>query len=462
MLDRIKRTIEDYNLINHGDRVIVAISGGPDSVCLLHALSQLREEYDLELYGAHLNHNFRGIEAQIDAQYVSQLCEKLDVLCFIKSIDVPQYAKSEGLSPEEAGRILRYEFFEEVASRVSATKIAVAHNENDQAETVLMRLLRGTGLQGLTAIHAKRGKIIRPLLHIDRQSIESYCENHNLSPRIDLTNLESIYKRNKIRLELIPYLEENYNPNVIQSLFKTAEILKNDFDFIEEKAREVFQSLVSSEKNNRLELSIVGIRRLHPALQSRIVRLCAGRLLGRQEILEYNHVQSILELVDKGVTGKKTILPMGLVAKTSYENLVFALLEEEDNEYSCGLQVEGSIYLDEVNGDFTTRVIERSQMQEIARDKYKKCFDFDQVKNVLNVRNRREGDRFYPLGLTGSKKLKDFFIDYKIDRDERDKMPLVCDGDEIMWIVGLRISEKYKITDETTRILEVTYNKHEI
>jgi len=459
MLDKIKKTIKEHNLIEQDDKIIVAISGGPDSVCLLHALYQLKEEYNLELYGAHLNHNFRGIDAQIDAQYVSNLCEDLNVLSFIKSMDVPQYAKQNGLSPEEAGRILRYDFFEEVAQRVGATKIAVAHNENDQAETVLMRLLRGTGLQGLTAIHINRGNIIRPLLNIDRNSIEEYCEIHKLSPRIDKTNLESIYKRNKIRLELIPYLQENYNPNIMDNLVKTAETLKDDFDFIEERSREVYEKLVIMQSEYNVILPISRLKELHSSLKSRIIRLAAEQLLGRQEVLEYKHVQNVLELVERGATGKKITLPLGLVAKISYENLCFTTEADENKVFHYELPLEGTVDMEELKGSFTVRVLERGEIKEISRDKYCKCFDYDQVKSILNVRNRREGDRFYPLGLTGSKKLKDFFIDYKIDRDEREKIPLVCDGDEIIWIVGLRISEKYKITDKTTRILEIIFEK---
>lgn len=459
MLDRIKKTIKEHNLIENGDRIIVAISGGPDSVCLLHVLNELKDEYNLDIYGAHLNHNFRGMDAQIDAQYVSKLCDELNILCFVKSMDVPKYAKENSLSPEEAGRILRYDFFEEVAERTSATKIAVAHNENDQAETVLMRLLRGTGLQGLTAIHLSRGKIIRPLLNIDRNSIEEYCEKHKLSPRIDKTNLESVYKRNKIRLELIPYLKENYNPNIMESLVNTAEVLKADFDFIEEKSRETYSELVCTENEKSLILPLKGIKNLHSALKSRVIRLAAEQLLGRQEVLEYKHVQNVLELIEKSETGKKITLPLGLIAKISYDNICFTTEEEENKIFEYELPIEDTIHIAEIEGNFTAKVIERKEMGGISRDKYRKCFDYGKVKNMLNVRNRREGDRFYPLGLTGSKKLKDFFIDYKIDRDKRDRIPLVCDGDEILWVVGFRISEKYKITDETTEILEIVCEK---
>lgn len=461
MLDKIRETIEEFRLIEEGDKIIVAISGGPDSVAMLHALHCLREEYGLDLYGAHLNHNFRGIEAQLDAEYVSKLCESLGIICFIKSVDVPGYARDQGLSPEEAGRILRYKFFDEIANRVKASKIAVAHNENDQAETVLMRLLRGTGLQGLTAIHIRRDQIIRPLLKIDRKTIEEYCDQHKLSPRIDKTNLESIYYRNKIRLDLIPYLEENYNGNIIENLVKTADILKDDFDFIEERAREVFDDLVIRQNEDRLELPIGGIKILHKALQSRIVRLAGEHLLGRQEILEYKHVQQVLDLIERGLTGKRLDLPMGLVAKISYEKIYFTTEEGEDKEFIYDLPIEGSLFLEEIGGTFTTRVIKREDLEEISRDKYCKSFDYGEIQSTLNIRNRRDGDRFYPLGLTGSKKLKDFFIDYKIDRDERNRIPLVCDGDEIIWVVGYRISEKYKIKEETSHILEVVFKKEE-
>lgn len=459
MLDRIRKTVKEHKLIEDGDKIIVAISGGPDSVSLLHALYRLKDEYNIDIYGAHLNHNFRGMDAQVDAQYVSKLCDDLNILCFVKSMDVPKYAKENSLSSEEAGRILRYDFFEEVAERVGASKIAVAHNKNDQAETVLMRLLRGTGLQGLTAIHLSRGKIIRPLLNVDRNSIEEYCKINKLSPKIDKTNLQSIYKRNKIRLELIPYLEENYNPNIIENLVNTADVLKCDFDFIEEESRDIYKELVYTESEKSLILPLEGIKKLHSALKSRVVRLAAEQLVGRQEVLEYKHVQNVLELIEKGETGKRITLPLGLIAKIIYDNICFTTQEEESKLFQYELPIEDRIYIKEIEGSFTVNVLERSEITEISRDKYRKCFDYDKVNNTLNVRNRREGDRFYPLGLTGSKKLKDFFIDYKVQRDDRDKIPLICDRDEILWVVGFRISEKHKITDETTKILEVIFEK---
>lgn len=459
MIDHVKRTIKRYNLIDIEDKIVVAVSGGPDSICLLHVLHSLMKEYKLQLFAAHLNHNFRGLDALMDAQYVANFCEELNIISFIKSENVSRYAKEHSLSDEEAGRILRYEFFDEVAERVGATKIAIAHNQNDQAETVLMRLLRGTGIQGLTAIHHGRGRIIRPLLDVNRQEIEDYCLINKLSPRTDDTNLEPIYHRNKIRLELIPYLQEQYNPNIIESLAKTAEILKKDNDFMEEAAWAEYQQVRLLAREGCLELSIEGINKLHHALQSRVLRLATGELVGKKEALEFKHINSIIELIQKNETGKKILLPMGIIVKISYNKVIFTTEDQEDDgAFHYELLEEDRIIIDEIKGEITTKVVMRSDVKIISREKYIKYFDYDKITKNLNVRSRKKGDRFWPLGLVGSKKLKDFFIDYKIDREKRNQIPLVCDGDEIMWVVGYRISENYKITNETKKILVIEYN----
>lgn len=458
MIDDIRASIKINNLIDIGDKIVVAVSGGADSICLLHVLYSLMDEFKLQLFAAHLNHNFRGIDAQRDAQYVAKFCDEYDIISFIKSMDVAQYAKEHGLSDEEAGRVLRYEFFEEIAEKVGATKIAVAHNQNDQAETVLMRLLRGTGIQGLTAIHHQRGRIIRPLLDTSRKDIEDYCLVHKLFPRIDATNLEPIYHRNKIRLELIPYIEEHYNPNIIQSLAKTAEILKKDNDFMEEAAWQAYGQVKLKMVKGCIDLSIEALNKLPHALQSRILRLATKELVGQKEALEFKHIYSIIELLARNETGKKILLPKGIVAKTSYHKLILTTQDQDDYEnFYYELPEKGSLIIDETRGEFITSVLARDRIKTISRDKYIKYFDYDNISDNLNVRNRREGDRFWPLGLTGSKKLKDFFIDYKIDRDKRNAIPLVCHGDEVIWVVGYRISEKYKISKNTSRVLAIEY-----
>ncbi|MDV9687848.1 tRNA lysidine(34) synthetase TilS [Clostridioides difficile] len=214
IFDKVLSTINKHNLIQKGDKIVLGLSGGPDSVCLLHVLNRLKKDFNIEIYAAHLNHQIRGIEAQKDALYVSKLCEDMGIIFFVKSINVPKYCENEGLSLEEGARKLRYEMFYEIKDKIKANKIAIGHNLNDQAETVMMRIMRGTGLKGLKGIDYIRDNcIIRPILDVERSEIEEYCEAYNLNPRIDKTNLENIYTRNKIRLDLLPYMKDNFNSN---------------------------------------------------------------------------------------------------------------------------------------------------------------------------------------------------------------------------------------------------------
>lgn len=456
ILDQMMNTINEHQLITVGDKIVVAVSGGPDSVSLLYLLQDLRSKLGIELYGAHLNHKIRGIEAQLDAQYVLNLCESLNIICFVKSIDVEAYGKEYQLTSEQAGRMLRYEFFEEVMKKVGASKIAVAHNKNDQAETVLMRLLRGAGMQGLSAIQHKRGAVIRPLLDVSRQEIEQYCSDKGLKPRVDQTNLTSIYHRNKVRRELIPYIEENYNPSVLDSLVKTANILKEDYDYLEKEAQTLYRSLVHFEKKDRLSFSIAALDKLHPAMKARMLRKAGEELLGKGELLSYRQVQNLLELLDKQQTGKAIHLPMDLEAVISYDKLIFSKGKKEPTEpFKEPLTVGDTTYIHALKASFELTVVPKESIAKVSKDKFVKHFDYDKVKQPIFVRNRRDGDRFWPLGLSGKKKLKDFLIDCKVDRDERDLIPLICHGNDIVWVVGYRISEKYKITDRTQQVLSI-------
>ena len=461
IIDKVKDAINKYKLIEEGDKIVVAISGGPDSVCLLHVLHTLTSEYGIQIYGAHLNHNFRGLEAQKDAQYVNNLCEELDIMCFVKSLDVGKYAKENGYSLEEAGRILRYQFFDEVSEKAGATKIAVAHNQNDQAETVLMRLLRGAGPQGLSAIKHKRDKIIRPLLDVSRGEIEAYCEGYDLKPRIDHTNLQAIYHRNQIRLELIPYLEKEYNPNIIEALSRTASLLRVDNDFLDLQAQDSYNLLKRQEERECLHLPILGINKLHLSIKTRLLRLAAEELVGKKEVFEFKHIKSILALIDNSETGKRILLPEGIVASKSYNKLIFTINSNvEDNSFYHLLNRDEAIYIPELDGEFRLKLVAREEMKEVPKEAFRKAFDWDKVKNQLIVRNRKDGDRFVPLGLKGHKKLKDFFIDLMVERTERDLIPLVCDGDQIMWIVGYRISDLYKVCKETQNVLINEFRKN--
>ena len=291
IFEKTLSTINKYNLIQKGDKIVLGLSGGPDSVCLLHILNRLKEVLDIEVYAAHLNHQIRGIEAQKDALYISKLCDELGVTYFIKSINVPEYCKENKLSLEEGARKLRYEMFYEIKEKLNADKIAIAHNMNDQAETVLMRMMRGTGLQGLKGIdYIRDGVIIRPILEVERSEIEAYCEEYKLNPRIDSTNLESIYTRNKIRLELIPFMRDNFNSNIIESIVRMSNSLKSDNEFIEEEALRKFRE-VSSITSDSVSINLDKYISLHKSLKSRIIRHGIKYVLGDTNFIDQKHIE---------------------------------------------------------------------------------------------------------------------------------------------------------------------------
>ena len=233
--------IKDNNLIKSGDKVLVALSGGPDSVCLLNILYNLKAELNIEIGAAHLNHLLRDKDAFEDEEYVKTLCKSLDIPCFVKRVDINKYSKDKKMSSEMAGRDARYNFFDDIVKDEGYTKIATAHNANDQAETILFRLMRGSGIEGLCGIKVRRDKIIRPILCLSRKEVEEYIEINNLKPRIDKTNFEKIYNRNKIRLDMIPYIKENFNEDIIQTLNRMSVLLQKDNEFIENSARSFYE-----------------------------------------------------------------------------------------------------------------------------------------------------------------------------------------------------------------------------
>ena len=312
IFEKVLSTINKHELIQKGDKIVVGLSGGPDSVCLLHILSRLKEELDLEIYAAHLNHQIRGIEAQKDAFYISKLCEEMGITFFIKSINVPEYCEKNGVSIEEGARKLRYEMFYEIKNNTRANKIAIGHNLNDQAETILMRMMRGTGLQGLKGIeYIRDGVIIRPILNIERNDIEEYCKQNKLNPRIDKTNLESIYTRNKIRLELIPYMKDNFNSNIIESIVRMGNSLRSDNDYIESEALIKFKE-VSNIKSDSVEINLKPYINLHNSMKVRILRNSIKHILGDTNFIDQRHIDDIIELEDESKIDKVINLPRGI------------------------------------------------------------------------------------------------------------------------------------------------------
>lgn len=462
MIEKVKKTIEKYNLLKKGDHVIVGVSGGPDSISLLYVLFSLRKEFQLKLSVVHINHLLRGKDSDEDAAYVKKYCENIGIPFYSYKINIKKISRQLGISEEEAGRKARYDTFHEVLKKVRANKIAIAQNMNDQAETLLMRLTRGSGLDGLSGIdYIRDNTIIRPLLDITRSEIELFCQNKHLHPRIDKTNLKAIYTRNKIRLELIPYLEENFNSNMIYNLWKTAKILQEDRNFLQEKADHVYQQC-AIESYDKIHLNKTILHAEHPSIKKRLLLKAAGKLNVHKDIGTI-HLDNILKLIESDRTSSRLDLPEGLKVQIGYEDVVFSKAIKNHLYFSFYYPIRWgeNINIKELNAILKTEIVENNKTIKISKDPYIKCFDYEKITQPLIVRTRKKGDLFSPLGMRGSKKLKDFFIDEKIPGDLRDQIPLISCAQDILWVIGYRMSEKYKVDEKTKKILVLEFKENQ-
>ena len=314
--NKVKSTIEKYNLIQPEDKLVLAVSGGPDSMCMLDILNKLRKNKNVkmkkscfmfEIVVAHVNHMIRE-EAKQDEDYVRKYCEKNQIEFYSKSIDVQKIANNNKIGTEEAGRIERYKFFDEIMEKTGSNKIAIAHNKNDNAETIIMNILRGTGTAGLKGIEAKRGKYIRPLIKCERKEIEAYCEKENLNPRIDKTNFENTYTRNKIRNIVIPYVEKEFNPNIINTLGRLSEIITDEEEYIEKQVENIYKELVLEENKKEIVLDLKGFNSQEKVIKSRIILYTIAGLFGTSKGIEKIHIEDIIKLCDNNI-GNKFLTP---------------------------------------------------------------------------------------------------------------------------------------------------------
>lgn len=463
MMNKVINTIDLNKMIKKGDAIIVALSGGPDSMCLLHVLYFLKEKYDLTIYAAHINHMLRGEESDKDEEVCREFCKKHNIEFFSRSVDIETMVSERSISTEMAGREARYGFFEELLKELGANKVAVAHNLNDQAETVLMRLMRGTGIEGLVGIKAVRDDIfIRPIINITRAEIEEYCEVNCLRARIDKTNFEPIYSRNKIRLELIPYIENNFNSDIITTLSRMCELIKKDEDFIQENVTKHFEKLCDIREEKVIIYS--DAFNLHPSLISRIIRKALLIFRGDINNIQSIHIDNIIK-VQGSPTGKYTTVSKGILITNVYGNIEITKKSQKvkpkkvlsDDSVSL---VIGDNYIGELGVNIKIKSVVDYKSMNFKGIENIRYFNYDNVKNI-SVRVRRDGDRFIPFGMKGSKKLKDIFMDLKVPREERDSVPLLCFDEDISWIVGYKISDKYKVYEGVKNIIEVTVERQE-
>lgn len=451
MLDKIRKEINQYKMLEPGDRVLVGLSGGADSICLLQVLFLLKEEYQIQIAAVHCHHKIRETGADEDAAFSRAFCEERKIPFFYREEEVKKRAVKNKLSVEEAGRQFRYETFEMIMKEEGFHKIAVAHHANDRAETMLFHLVRGTDLRGLASMEPIRkfsdGKIlIRPLLEIQRAEIEQWLLLRGQKWRTDETNLSDVYTRNRIRHFVLPELEQ-LNSQAVLHMGRTAGVIGEAMDFLDQIEKEAEKEVLIHEKNQST-LNISKWKKYHPYLQKQLLYQCLVQFAGQKKDVTAVHVELLQELAD-GSSGRKLSLLKGICAKKEYENLILFReakeVEQSNEEIPLELEMKKFSY----NG------------QEISKKKYTKFFDCDKIKNNLRLRFWHPGDYLFLREDGGKKKLNRIFIDEKIPESERKKIPLLADGNHILWMVGYRMSAYYKVTEKTKEILSITIKEKE-
>ena len=450
----IENNILEKNLIIPGDNVLIALSGGPDSVFLFHNLRKLRDSLSFSLYASHINHMYRGIDAMHDEEFVRELCVTYGIKLFVKRKNATEYAKELKVTEEEAGRILRYDFFKENLKEVGGGKIAVAHNLNDQAETVLQRIIRGTGIDGLSAMTFEKDNLIRPMLNVSRAEIMNYLHDNNYDYCIDITNSQDIYGRNKIRLNLIPYLEQNFNPNIQNSLYRMSEAMERDKKIIEKYVELKFFEVLKEKRDQRIVMDLKILKSLDIGETGRIIRRGIEELKGNTVNIEMKHIDYAINLIKAGKTGKKINLTEGFTIEISYDNLIINKTVEKISLFEYNIVLNETNYINEINKTLFLKVIDISQAD--IKNENIISIDYDAIKGNLVARNRRAGDFMIPCGMSGNKKIKDIFIDIKIPSEERNKKLIIADDENIIWLEGYRINDKYKVSTATKKILTIS------
>lgn len=452
LLEKVKRTIGDHGMLSCGDTVLVAVSGGVDSVVLLDLLSRLASELLLTLFIAHLDHGLRGEEAKEDAQFVVSLGEKMGLSVICERIDVRKISEELRLGLEEAGRLMRRRFLEATARKVSATRIAFGHTLDDRAETLLFNLIRGAGPSGLGGIRPVSPPYIRPLIESSREEILAFARAEGLAWREDRTNQDTTFTRNRIRHQVIPLLEQ-LNPRFLEALGRAADLL-----FEEEKALDLFlerpwQKVVAHEENGRVVLRRDQLARLPRELQGLLLRQGIARTRGNLQGIEKVHVDGIRDLVTSTNAHGEVHLP-GLIARIQKDELLLSVHQTPTiAPFTFSIEL-GRTRLPHLGIALELLIVPwDGSHKKPGEGRAVEMADADRVHFPLHLRSRRPGDRFQPLGMGHVKRLKDFLIDERVPFYKRDALPLLCDQEKIVWVVGVRLSDAVRITPQTKRAL---------
>lgn len=464
---KVLDNINSSRMFIPGDKVLIAVSGGSDSIAMLHLLFGLKDSLKIDLAIAHLNHSARGAESDEDAQFVVKTGASLGVKTFIKKIDVSQEQLKLKTSFQESGRILRRKFLETTLNKIDGNKIALGHIADDQVETFMINLLRGSGLKGLGGMSDINGSYVRPLLSCFKSEILEYLKLQGFEYRFDKSNAKKDYLRNRIRLDLIPNIQKDFNPSFKESLLTTINIIRDEDKYLTDSIASIFKDVAISNTDTAkgVKISISSFFNYPLSVQRRFLRHAIFLVKGDLRSQSYSHIQSIIKIMTNGVSGKKICLPSGLAAKISGDFLKIykipgtakrILIEEPMVKTCVSLNIPGDTRIPGSLVKFTSQLAS-SRIKELSLPISNVAeLDFDKTGSDIEIRYPQTGDVFIPLGMTGSKKLKTFFIDTKTPRDERKHIPIfITTSNEIIWVYGKRISNKYRVTEKTKKILHI-------
>jgi tRNA(Ile)-lysidine synthase len=457
IISKVRRTISRFDMIRPEDRVVVAVSGGPDSVCLVDILNHIKDDLEIALFVAHFDHGLRPAEDDAETVFVESLSRSLGLpFATLKA----GLSINEGDGPlEERARRARYRFFDQIMGDSSANKLALGHSLNDQAETVIMRLLRGSGTTGLSAIPPVRDdRIIRPLIEISREEIIYYLHKKGLKYVTDSSNLQTHYLRNKIRLELVPRLKE-IQPRIIELLGQTAGIMRMEDQCMESESENWFKDSSELIGLNEVMIPLPSFRELPEALQCRVIRHTLAIIKGNLRRVSLRHIQAVNRAANGARSRASLNLPNGLTVQRSYDRLIFSKGEGMAvKEFSYTLAGPGRFFLEYLDRAIVLEETEVILPPVKQLSPMTAFLDADLISYPMTVRSVRPGDSFVPFGMSGHKKLKRFFIDLKIPANDRRLIPILTNDDKPVWVCGLRIDERYKVTSETRRVLKVTFS----
>jgi tRNA(Ile)-lysidine synthase len=456
LLEIARQTIERYHLLEGGDRVLVAVSGGPDSVALLDVLTRLAPDYGIDLHVAHLNHRLRP-EADEEAEFVRALAAERGLPVTVGSADVRALAAREKLSIEHGARNARREFLLRTAESVQAVRIALGHHADDRVETVLLNIMRGAGLDGLAGMRAASLPFVRPLFDATRAHIIEHIQQRGLPYREDPSNRDPAFLRSRVRWELLPLLQD-MRPGCKAAILRLSEVAARDSAWQSAQANMALSRMLVERTPRSIVLKLSSLTRELAVMQGHVLRAAVRLLLGDVMDIEQVHIDAALRLAGRGKAGARVNLPRKVIVERGYRSLIVRVGEPEPTEPvgEFVVAVPGQTEVAPLGIAISAELLARKQAPTPSGEPPNAAqFDYAGVAEPLILRTWRRGDRFQPLGMTGSMKVHDFFVNQKVPRAQRGRVPIVVSGDEIMWVAGMRIAERFKVTEATETVLRL-------